>query len=251
MYFHYTNINALYNIVRSKKVWFSSLAFMNDEMEGFDLHAVLAEVLKLKYGSEKCKSTLELIDTTIDTHLRFQMLFSATTLKDDISQWRAYTHLGQGVCIEFEDGFTNDNKAKKIECFYDFASKKQAIIADHNLKANDITIQSLLDTQRGIEEYVSSIIETLVRFKHESFRPEQEIRWVVSLSGLTDPEANILYRPHRLGLTTYQEVDVDLSRVKSITIGPQVPEQNLKTIEDFAIQNDCAGFITKSKVTLR
>ncbi len=251
MYFHYTNIEALFNIIRNKKVWFSSLAFMNDEMEGFDLHSVLTEVLQLKHGSDECKNTLELIDTTIDTHLRFQMLFSATSLKDDISQWRAYTQLGQGVCIEFDDGFIKDKKAKKVECLYDFTSKKQAIIEDRNLKANDITIQHLLDTPAGIEEYVSSIINSLVRFKNESFRPEQEIRWVISLSGLSDKDAKILYRPHRLGLTTYQEVGVNLKKVKSITIGPQVPKQNLKTIEDFAIQNNCEGFVTKSKVTLR
>ena len=55
MYYHYTNIKAIYNIVKTGKVWFSSLAFMNDEMEGMDLHQVLAEVLELKYGSEKCK----------------------------------------------------------------------------------------------------------------------------------------------------------------------------------------------------
>ncbi len=157
MYFHYTNIESLFNIISSKKVWFSSLAFMNDEMEGFDLHTVLAEVLALKYGSEKCKSTLKLIDTTIDTYLRFQMLFSATTLRDDISQWRAYTQLGQGICIEFDDGFIRERKAKKVECFYDFKSKKQAIIDDANLKANDVTIQHLLDTQKGVNEYVSSI----------------------------------------------------------------------------------------------
>jgi len=251
MYFHYTNIEALFNIVRSKNVWFSSLAFMNDEMEGFDLHSVLTDVLQLKHGSDKCKSILELIDTTIDTYLRFQMLFSATSLKDDISQWRAYTKLGQGVCIEFDDGFIKDKEAKKVECLYDFSSKKQAIIEDRNLKANDVTMQRLLDTPEGIEEYVASIIRSLVRFKNESFRPEQEIRWVISLRGSSDKNANILYRPHRLGLTAYQEVEIDLNKVKSIIIGPQVPKQNLKTIEDFAIQNNCLCFITKSKVTLR
>lgn len=251
MYYHYTNIKALYNIILNQKVWFSSLAFMNDETEGFDLHTVLTEVLQLKYGSDKCKNTLELIDSTIETHLRFQMLFSATTLKDDISQWRAYTQLGQGVCIEFENGFIKDRKAKKVKCLYSFNHKKQAIINDKTLKANDITINRLLGTQNGIEEYVSSIVETLARFKNESFKPEQEVRWVISLKGLIDPSANLLYRPHRLGLTTYQEVNVNLDKIKSITIGPKVPKQNLKTIEDFIIKNNCSGFVTKSKVTLR
>jgi Protein of unknown function (DUF2971) len=247
-YFHYTNMNSLFHIVTSKKVWFSSLAFMNDEMEGFDLHQVLAEVLELKYGEESCTSALKLIDTTINTFLRFQMSFSASTLNDDISQWRAYTQLGIGVCIEFEDGFI-DEQAKKIECIYDFEKKKEAIIRNKNLKANDITIQRKFDVPDGAKNYVESIIKTLVSFKNSSFKPEQEVCWVYSLSGVEDN--TIKYRPHRLGLTTYKEVDVNLNKVKSITIGPQVPEQNLKTIEDFIIKHNCSGFVTKSKVTLR
>lgn len=251
MFYHYTNIDSLFNIILNRKIWFSSLAFMNDEMEGFDLHGVLTEILHLKYGSEECKSTLELIDTLIDTHLRFQMLFSATTLEDDISQWRAYTKLGQGVCLEFENGFIPINKAKKIKCLYTFNQKKKAILEHQTLKANDITLNEILNNPTEMEDYISLVVETLARFKNESFKPEQEVRWVISLKGLSDPNANILYRPHRLGLTTYQEVEVNLDKVKSITLGPQVPKQNLKTIEDFILKNNCNGYVTKSKVTLR
>lgn len=251
MYYHYTNIPAVYNIVKTGKVWFSSLAFMNDEMEGMDLHQVLAEVLELKYGSEQCKKTLALIETTIETYLRFQMSFSASTLMDDISQWRAYTQLGQGVCLEFDDDFIHDERIRKVECLYDFGDKKTAIIQNRHLKANDVTINGLLETHGDIEKYVSAIIETLVRFKNASFRPEQEVRWVHSLSSVADPHADLLYRPHRLGLSTYQEVEVDLSKVISITLGPQLSKQNLKTFEDFLIENNCSGYVTKSKVTLR
>lgn len=251
MYYHYTNIDAFFNIVQKRKVWFSSLAFMNDETEGFDLHSVLTEILHLKYGSDECKSTLELIDTLIDTNLRFQMLFSATTLKDDISQWRAYTQLGQGVCLEFENGFIPVPVAKKVKCLYSFNQKKKAILEHKTLKANDITLGNILHDPKEIEEYIALVVETLARFKNESFKPEQEVRWVMSLKGLTDTNANILYRPHRLGLTAYQEIDVNLDKIKSITIGPQVPKQNLKTIEDFIVKNNCNGYVTKSKVTLR
>jgi len=251
MYYHYTSIEAFYNIVRSGNVWFCSLAFMNDEMEGFDLHEVLTEVLDLKYGSDECQQALKLVDTTINTYLRFQMSFSASTLKDDISQWRAYTELGQGVCIEFSERFISNNEINKVNCLYDYSSKKQAIINDRNLKANDGTIDQRLDTPEKVKEYVNSIIKTLVSFKNSSFSPEKEVRWVYSSDGVNDPVGGIKYRPHRLGLSTYKEVAVNLAEVKSITIGPQVPRQNLRTFEDFVIENNCSGFITKSAVTLR
>ncbi|MBC7001729.1 DUF2971 domain-containing protein [Photobacterium sp. BZF1] len=221
---------------------------MNDEMEGFELHQVLAEVLGLKYAEEQCKSALKLIDSTIDTYLRYQMSFSASTLKDDISQWRAYTTLGLGVCIEFEDGFIDAN-ARKINCVYDFDSKRRAIIEDRNLKANDESLNNLLSTPNGTDQYVKSIISALIGFKNHSFKPEEEVRWVLSIDGANDN--SIKYRPHRLGLTTYTEVPIDLSHIKTVTIGPQVPSQNLKTIDDFLMINDCPGVVLKSKVTLR
>lgn len=251
MYFHYTNIESLFHIIKGKKVWFSSLAFMNDEMEGFDLHQALEEVLELKYGADQCENTLKTVYELIDTYLRFQMSFSATTLKDDISQWRAYTALGSGVSLEFEDGFINCNIAKRVECLYDFADKKSAIIADRNLKAGNVAIQSILSTPQGLESYVSSLVQTLVSFKNSSFKPEQEVRWVISLNGVADSNAELKYRPHRLGLTSYQEVNVELDKIKSITLGPQVSKQNKKTFEDFLIENECAGYVTESKVTLR
>lgn len=250
MYYHYTSIEALFNIVRSRTVWFSSLAFMNDEKEGFDLHAVLTDVLQLKHGSEQCHEALKLIDQLIDTYLRLQLSFSASTLRDDISQWRAYTTLGQGVCIEFEDGFIANQSAKKVECIYDLEAKRRAIIEDENLKANDASLNAILSESNGAKRYISSLIDSLVRFKSPSFKPEKEVRWVYTASGITK-SSKIKFRPHRLGLTSYREVAVDLSKVRSITIGPQVPKQNLKTIEDFIILNNCSGGVSQSSVSLR
>lgn len=223
---------------------------MNDEKEGFDLHEVLTEVLELKHGTDHCTQAFDLIDQSIDVYLRHQLSFSASILKDDISQWRAYTNLGQGICIQFDDDFISDPTIKKIECLYDFNEKKQAIINDRNLKANDETLNVILETNEGTKEYVKSIIDTLVRFKSPSFEPEKEVRWVYTADGLA-PSSGIKFRPHRLGLTAYKEVPVDLSKVISITLGPKVPKQNLKTIEDFIILNDCQGFVTQSQVWLR
>lgn len=247
-YFHYTSIESLFHIVNSSAVWFGSLAFMNDEMEGIELHKILSEVLGEKYGTEKCKSTLELVDSTIDVFLRFQMSFSASSLKDDISQWRAYTDIGAGICIEFEDGFLPSDSTK-IDCVYDFKAKKKSIIENKKLKVNDLSIDSILSQENGAVDFANSVVETLLYFKNKSFSPEQETRWVYSLDGANDPR--LKFRPHRLGLTTYMEVPVDLSKVKSITIGPQVLAQNKKTIEDFVIINECSGYLATSAVTLR
>lgn len=224
---------------------------MNDEMEGIELHKILSSVLHTKYEEKDYKKKLQLIETTINTHLRYQLSFSATLLRDDISQWRAYTGIGRGVAIEFEDGFITDPRAKKLSCLYDEDEKRREIIKDKNLKSNDERTNEILKSAEGTKGFIQSVVSTLSRFKNASFKPEHETRWVISLDGLSDSSANIEFRPHRLGLTLYEQVSVDLSKVRSVTIGPQVPEQNLLTIEDFLIAKECSGGVRKSEVTLR
>jgi len=148
MYRHYTNLDSLFHIVSSGKVWFSSLAFMNDELEGKELHKILSSVLQTKYDEQDYQNKLSLIETTIDTHLRFQLSFSSTVLDDDISQWRAYTKIGQGVAIEFDEDFITDSRAKKIDCLYDYESKREAIIEDVNLRSNDTRTNEIPKAQR-------------------------------------------------------------------------------------------------------
>lgn len=251
MYFHYTSIEAILGIVTSQSVWMSSLAFMNDEMEGFELYDVLREYLGLQENTHTNNSQLDLVKTSVEAILRWQLCFSASTLKDDISQWRGYTPIGLGACIEFNDGFLPTENLKQISCIYDRDEKKNHLKNYATLSKSGDNLNQILSEQLGIQSFVEELADALARFKHQSFRPEQEIRWILSLRGLNDPRAKLSYRPHRLGLVSYIPITVDLSKVCSITLGPQVPAQNLKTVEDLLIQYDCAGYVTKSSVSLR
>lgn len=255
MYHHYTNIESLFHIILTKKVWFNSLAFMNDDLEGFDLHRVMAEVMNLKNEGDEFKGKMFFVDSTIQESLRLQLIFSASSLRDDISQWRAYTTLGQGVCISFEDGLFEGNP-RKVECLYSFPDKKAAILEDLYLSANDKELATFFDPKDGggtkaIRECIVSITESLVRFKSSSFSPENETRWVLHASCMDNVNSDMKYRPHRLGLTPYEEVPIDLNKIRRITLGPQVPPQNIKTMQDFCKSKDCLAKIQTSEVSLR
>jgi hypothetical protein len=255
MYYHYTNIESLFHIIKTRKVWFSSLAFMNDDLEGFNLHSVMAEVMNMKYGDEKCQKKMIMIDDIIKENLHLQLSFSASALHDDLSQWRAYTKLGQGVAIGFEDG-AFVHTARKLDCIYDFDEKKKAIIDNSYLKANDSKLASLFDNpngrrNEGFYEFIGAITDSLISFKNKSFSSEKETRWVFSATCIDDARFNIKLRPHRFGLTLYEEVNIDLSKIKRITLGPQVLPQNIKIFEDFMKINSCPAIIDQSNLSLR
>ena len=108
---------------------------MNDEMEGFDLLAVLMDTLGLNEIVEDQRNEIEFLRTSVETYLRWQFCFCATSLRDDLSQWRAYSPLGNGICIEFDEGFIQEPSAQKIECVYKDRLKRQLVRESEVLNA--------------------------------------------------------------------------------------------------------------------
>jgi hypothetical protein len=250
MYFHYTSIDALVQIIKGRKVWFSSLAFMNDEMEGFDTGEVLSLAAANLEGSEK-ETYIGLVSTTVEIFVRWQFCFSATTLKDDLSQWRGYSPLGQGACLEFDDRLFSDTAIRKVTCVYRDDEKLKVLQENSRLSATGQALNAILGEHEGLDKYIHEFVDALSRFKHRSFEPEQETRWIVSKAGLSEASDELKFRPHRLGLVSYLEIPIDVNGMKTITLGPQVPRQNQKTIDDFCMQQQCPAIVIESEVTLR
>jgi len=251
-YFHYTNVEGLYGIVSSGTAWVGSLAFMNDDREGYELHEVLERFLTDRHGENGAAKVLALVEETVTVFLRHQFVFCASTLQDDLSQWRAYSRLGHGICIEFNDGFIHGDGVSSFPCLYDFDAKVCEVRSSVELSAGDMEVDEILNSSGGVDRYVAAIIDAMSRFKTESFRVEQETRWLCRISALSDPGSRpVKYRPHRLGLMPYIERPVDLSKVASVTLGPQVARENYRSVEDFLISNECAGHVTTSSCSLR
>lgn len=251
-YFHYSNIDGLYGIVSGGKAWFGSLAFMNDDREGYELHEVLKRFLTDRHGETGAAKVLALVEEAVTVLLRHQFVFCASTLQDDLSQWRAYSRLGHGICIEFEDGFIPGDAVSSFPCLYDFEDKVRVVQSSIGLSAGDMEVDEILNSSGGVDRYAAAVIDAMSRFKAESFRGEQETRWLCRISALSDPGSrSVKYRPHRLGLMPYIERPVDLSKVRSVTLGPQVPRENYRSVEDFLISNECAGYVTTSTCNLR
>lgn len=247
MYYHYTDITALVGMITTKKVWFSSLDFMNDAMEGLDLSKVLMSLL----SNEKDTTNYEaLIDLAIGSFLRFQYCFSATSLNDDLSQWRAYTNLGHGVCIDFSDGFFPEY-LQPINCVYDDDEKREIVRSLSHLSKTDKSLNQVLGRVESRDAFFKELVEHTFRFKHSSFRPEKETRWVASYAELSEARDHVKYRTHRLGLASYVEIPINIQHIYTVTLGPQVAPQNSDTIEDFLMQNDCQALVLESEVTLR
>jgi len=249
-YFHYTSLQALLGMLTNRHVWFSSLAFMNDAMEGYDLGRLL-NVLSNDTPGSNDDEYKGLIDAATSAYLRHQYCFSATSLKDDLTQWRAYSELGQGVCIEFDDSFLQNEHLQKKSCVYDDAEKNRLIKSTKKLAATGDELNRILGNSEETMAYLGELIDHLSRFKHSSFATEVETRWILSLNGLTDSQHPIQFRSHRLGIVSYVEVPIEIGAIRTVRLGPQVPNQNKGTLEDLLTLKQCPGIVLQSEVTLR
>ena len=85
-------------------------------------------------------------------------------------------------------------------------------------------------------------------FKHDSFSPEKEIRWVDDLNSKGDLEVD--YRPHKIGVMPFRKIAVGIHKISEIILGPQFPSQNIATFHKI-LKNYNKIKITQSMVTLR
>ncbi|MGR6860792.1 DUF2971 domain-containing protein [Aliivibrio salmonicida] len=233
LFYHYTNINSFFHIVMNKNIWFSSLAFMNDTNEGIN---VIDSIRCSKENKDKLKS---IYTPSISDALHRYFSFSATSLEDDISQWRAYTPLGQGICFGFENGFIKNKDANYIKCIYEEEEKAQVIMnAIPEDEFNDIF---RTDNFSIVDAYKlnSSLLKLASQCKHQSFKPENESRWVIKAVndvGLTEfgDYENVDFRVNdKLGLIPYIKCDIDISKIRKVIIGPQVPKENIQSLMRF------------------
>lgn len=102
--YHYTDFNALYNILDKRSIYFTSIEEQNDPLE---IHYGLRVIKKIM--SNKCKNWIKIkniIDKTekFETHYNINniFIFATSTENDDYAQWIKYSNNGAGVTIRFD-----------------------------------------------------------------------------------------------------------------------------------------------------
>lgn len=185
--YHYTDINGLYEIVKSKTFWLSDYSYLNDSKEiehGLEIFFNIAE----KYSS---KDNYPMLDEFIDyvkTEKRPRICISCFSSNgDSLSQWRGYGHNGKRVSIgitpktlisgiprETRIGvviYKKDLQVKIIQHFIHYYCL--AYLRDRN-KHTDI--EQLNETYKGI--MLSKLYDIIVFMKDKAFADEKEYRLV-------------------------------------------------------------------------
>ena len=247
--YHYSSLDGLLGIVRTKSLWASNIYYFNDASEITYASDILKKViLELKVnGDEHLGHFLDDFSNWLDTfrHTIHQFfVFSLTEEGNLLSQWRGYTPKGKGVSIGFEPrGLVRkiENQGLKIvKCIYDIPDQRglakelleRMIITFNNERHNfESKWYPPRENHRELlEKFREKILQIFSVIKNPSFCEEQEWRLISKYyAKYTIPE--IKYREGISMLVPYIEIAISPENANEpmfheVYMGP-TPNHNL------------------------
>lgn len=221
--YHYTDVQAVHSILKSKHIRLTDIRFLNDSEELHDGLTTLEETLlnpistDLKYKNNAVNFIQHsLINAeSSGSELEPLFVFSLSSEKNQLSQWRAYG----SYAIEFDKELLLENVNMLAPCIYDFNEKIKRSISKVEEAVTTIAKEmEKYEGSLGPYGYDSAIylMYDAATFKHDGFNEEKESRIIMP----ADDMINTKYRPRNGMLIPYIEIELPLDCIKSIQIGP-------------------------------
>jgi hypothetical protein len=210
--YHYTSFAGLLGILKEKALWASSVHHLSDALE---VSFALEQFNKVAIGRELgnplgleqyfvigLRNVLNDLQGPIqrvgkDMNLIYTYVSSFCEEGDRLSQWRAYSPPGGGVCLGFDAQklaqVAQRSDFELIKCLYDettqgerirdFVSKLLGSVeadlkASHQTPESNPILRALSGDYTAIWPYHQEIIRCAATLKHEAFNEEHEWRLV-------------------------------------------------------------------------
>ncbi len=220
---HYTSLETLINILKTKQVWASDILYLNDATEyryGLGIAKKAAEKKAATLDSAKSDVVERNIGKSVqdlDKGLMQQpvFVFSMSEEPDLLSQWRAYCGDSSGCSIGFTPSmFTGLGFGTTVvPCIYDEEDPMAQIVEiidwalGPHVRTSDIT--------QTVNARIASLVPAI---KNPAFREEKEWRVVVQPSHWIDAP-RIQYRIRKSMIVPYFPIPIGL-KFAGIRIGP-------------------------------
>ena len=227
--YHYTNIDALLNILKTKQIWLTHISQMNDSSEG-------------KLILERAKGNRKYEKRYYQLLLKNSYLCSFSHFGNLLSQWRAYGDVNIGFSREsLEDAsrFIEDMNGEKHDTsgvqFFDceyvneeepmFNEVIEAVIK----RLKKIPLRPPKSDPFEKQRELLAIGLLCFRYKHSGFKEESESRIFAYLWNR---------KPFINGKKKYIKYRFDSNSIKRIVIGPSKKKQyNIERIQDLIDRN--------------
>ena len=182
--YHYTSQKGLLGILQSNKLWMTNIFHLNDSSEfSYTVNLVKTELKKSRERLEKeglllpdKKNLYDKVQTVLGLFQSERVIgsyvFSLSTKRNDLNQWRGYCPKEGGFSIEFDTKkllsiIDNIDKSKK----YDMKKCEYKNIKQEKL------VKSLIDKiDDDMKLFYTELVYISSYIKHDSFMDEDEYR---------------------------------------------------------------------------
>lgn len=245
--YHYTTIDAFYNIIKTKELWLGDTSTMNDKSELRNFTKAIKKDLISDMPNKK--NNIKTYFTKVNKRIanEYPFAFCCTTLEDDAAQWERYADEAKGVRIGF------DTKTLLVliyklgflfnEVFYEWQAKKHA----HYEKLDNYFKNGELSEFDNIKGQIDNLICVSAFHKHISFISEKEYRIATAFNNAGKSEYskiefecrnNVIkkYLKLNIGKICSDEGINPQILINNVLIGPR-SKQNENILKKFCAEN--------------
>lgn len=278
--YHYSSSAGIFGIINSCQLHCSNANFLNDPTEQNYFDSILKEVIS---KNSECKNIYEILyNNSVESQIinPFEnYVISFCKNKDSLSMWSQYAkgngyNLGFNIDSIIKRNINNFLSIKKVDLIYskhDQISSLEKYILSHKVNSekylqsekikkiaqnnNDKTSYDIANNEQDnyLINFSSGLFEMKLKFKHEAFIREEEVRLVVSQDETTHVKTS--HKISSIGIIVeYVSLELDLEEdLTSITIHPLNGNLHTMGMERFlnAKINIKNIDISKSKIPLR
>jgi hypothetical protein len=239
--YHYTSLEGLLGIIKSKSIWASSILYLNDSSELNNSIDLLNKILNSKnYLMPSPENWFRFINKLWEN---INLLFSSEQYNfyvcsfseenDLLSQWQGYCPRGIGFSLGFKFGNLKEcakgHGYKMKKCNYDEYKQKnklgKVIYETFQKYANNITQNSKDSIEIDLfANFYMRFFELAPTFKHHKFKAEKEWRIIADPPHVKKISDGIKFRSSQSMVVPYIEIPLpkegDNLIINKIVVGP-------------------------------
>lgn len=234
--YHYTGLDGLMGILRSKALWATDIRYLNDTGENTfgqqRLKALLPNCLQLKVSQQHSDSLFGFLNSFHQIRRAFVACFCANP--DLLSQWRGYGRVGYSIGF---DGETLQSLGASGPVFvlrdilYNDSDQLPRINAMIDASLDDPAYTQ--DINKWLINLMQELMTLIPLLKHPAFEEEHETRaehWYV-------PGETLEFRSTQLGPTPFVSLPFgnspETTALKEVWVGPTLHNQEARQgVED-------------------
>ncbi len=210
MIYHYTDLNALINIVRQDKIILraTNILYLNDPRELKEGISVINRIQGNNIGPESFRS---------------YYITSFSECIDNLSMWGMYAANGNGCALGFDLDKIKGEYWRIIRCIYgkneikqNFNNPRKLILSENSVSFSSTQLSKEDEDGSCIPLVGNDIIILCLSAKNKAYCYEREVR------GFIFCKDNIQFRLRNGYIIPYIEVPISRSALKEIVIGPTI-----------------------------